>query len=331
MTKRVSVFIPVKNEEENIRRLSRISPLGPTKCSSVDSQSPDKTAEIAERMGAHVHQFVFDGSCTKDDWALENLPFRNEWVLYIDADERVPPDLAEEILETISAGATLDGYYVNRRLIFMGAWVRHAGMYPSWSLRLFKHKLGRYERVKRQGKARRDSKVHEHLVLRGEVGRLKNDLLHRDLRDLYRYIERHNQYSDWEAEVYQQYQQEPLRFESHLHGSVGIKRFLKRLWVRLPFRPLLRFLYMYVARAGFLDGRQVFTIPCYAPCMSTISLSKSRRGGTGNAGSASPTRRCAMLPSVTVTFFLRHPDINGSRTSSACEKELTVTDAHSRP
>lgn len=252
-TKKISVFIPVKNEEENIADCLE-SVRWADEVFVVDSQSPDKTVEIAERMGARVHQFVFDGSCTKDDWALENLPFRNEWVLYIDADERVPAELAQEILTTISAEDALDGYYVNRRLIFMGEWVRRAGMYPSWSVRLFKHKLGRYERVKRQGTARRDSKVHEHLVLNGEVGRLNNDLLHRDMRDLYRYIERHNQYSDWEAEVYQQYRQEPLRFESHLHGSVRIKRFLKRLWVRLPFRPLLRFLYMYVARVGFLDG-----------------------------------------------------------------------------
>ena len=253
LPKKVSVFIPVKNEEENIADCLR-SVRWADEVFVVDSQSADKTVTVAEQHGAKVHQFVFDGSCTKDDWALENLPFRNEWVLYIDADERVPPELAGEIAETVSARNALDGYYVNRRLIFMGSWVRHAGMYPSWSLRLFKHALGRYEHVERKGPARRDSKVHEHLVLRGQAGHLRSDLLHRDLRDLYRYIERHNQYSDWDAEVYQRYRREPLRFDSHLHGSLRIKRFLKRLWVRLPFRPLLRFLYMYIARAGFLDG-----------------------------------------------------------------------------
>lgn len=250
---KVSVFIPVKNEEENIADCLD-SVRWADEVFVVDSQSADKTVTVAEQHGAKVHQFVFDGSCTKDDWALENLPFRNEWILYIDADERVPPELAREITETVAAGNALDGYYLNRRLIFMGSWVRHAGMYPSWSLRLFKHALGRYERVERKGPARRDSKVHEHLVLRGEAGYLRSDLLHRDLRDLYRYIERHNQYSDWDAEVYQRYRREPLRFDPHLHGSLRIKRFLKRLWVRLPFRPLLRFLYMYIARAGFLDG-----------------------------------------------------------------------------
>jgi glycosyltransferase involved in cell wall biosynthesis len=252
-TAKVSVFIPVKNEQENIADCLD-SVRWADEVFVVDSQSTDETVAVAERLGARVEQFVFDGARTKDDWALENLPFRNEWVLYIDADERVPDELAAEIACTIAAGDALDGYYVNRRLIFMGRWVRHAGMYPSWSLRLFKHTLGRYEKVERQGPARRDSKVHEHLVLRGEVGYLKHDLLHRDLRDLYRYIERHNQYSDWDAEVYRRYRQEPLRFDAHLHGSLRIKRFVKRLWVRLPLRPLLRFLYMYVARGGFLDA-----------------------------------------------------------------------------
>ncbi len=143
---KVSVFIPVKNEEENIADCLE-SVAWADEVFVVDSGSTDKTVTVAETGGARVYQFAFDGSCTKDDWALENLPFRNEWILYIDADERVPDDLAEEIAQTVSAADAVDGYYINRRLIFMGLWVRHAGMYPSWSLRLFKHGLGRYEKV----------------------------------------------------------------------------------------------------------------------------------------------------------------------------------------
>ena len=245
----VSVFIPVKNEEENLPGcLATVQ--WADEVFVIDSQSSDCTVEAAEGLGAKVYQFHFDGSMKKDDWALENLPFHNEWVLYIDADERVPPELAQEILDTIRNKDARDGYYLNRRLIFMGRWVRHAGLYPSWTLRLFKHKLGHYERVKTPGKARRDSKVHEHLILDGAVGYLKYDLIHRDLRDLYRYLERHNQYSDWDAQVYLRYRREPLAMDRQLHGAVRYKRLAKRLWVRLPFRPLLRFLYMYVGRAG---------------------------------------------------------------------------------
>ena len=251
--KDVSVFIPVKNEEENIAHcLESVS--WADEVFVIDSHSPDRTVEIAESMGAKVFQFEFDGSQTKDDWAVENLPFRNEWTLYIDADERVTPELRDEILNIVNSAEAKDGYYVNRRLIFMGRWLKHAGLYPSWSLRLFKHKLGSYEKVMIEGASRRDSKVHEHLILDGEVDYLSSDLLHRDLRDLYRYIERHNEYSDWDSGVYLRYRQEPLRFEPGLHGSVKIKRFLKRLWVRLPLRPVLRFVMMYVFRLGFLDG-----------------------------------------------------------------------------
>ena len=249
----VSVFIPVKNEEENLPGCLETVQWA-DEVFVIDSQSTDRTLETAEQLGAQVHQFHFDGSRKKDDWALENLPFRNEWVLYIDADERVPPELAQEILETIRSDKAKDGYYLNRRLVFMGRWVRRAGMYPSWTLRLFKHRLGRYERVEMQGKARRDSKVHEHLILDGAVGYLRHDLIHRDLRDLYRYLERHNQYSDWDAEVYLRYRQEPLGIDRQLHGALRYKRLAKRIWVRLPLRPLLRFLYMYVGRAGWLDG-----------------------------------------------------------------------------
>ena len=251
--KKVSVFIPVKNEEDNIGPCLR-SLEWADEIFVIDSQSTDGTVQEAERHGAKVVQFYFDGRKKKDDWALENLPFRNEWAFYIDADERVPQELAEEILATVNSGDAQDGYYVNRRLIFMGRWVRHAGLYPSWALRLFKHQRARYEQVRMEGKQRRDSKTHEHLLLDGDVGYLRNDLLHRDLRELYRYIERHNQYSDWDAEVYLRYRQEPLRLDPKLHGSVRVKRFLKRLWVHLPLRPFLRFVVMYFFRLGFLDG-----------------------------------------------------------------------------
>ena len=149
---KISVFIPVKNEEENLPGCLE-SLEWADEVFVVDSQSSDRTVETAERLGAKVYQFHFDGSMKKDDWALEKLPFRNEWVFYIDADERVPTELAEEILRTIQDGDAKDGYYVNRRLIFMGRWLRHAGLYPSWSLRLFKQCRGGGERRARRYKS----------------------------------------------------------------------------------------------------------------------------------------------------------------------------------
>jgi glycosyltransferase involved in cell wall biosynthesis len=249
----VSVLIPVKNEEANIAACLQ-SLRWADEVFVVDSQSTDRTACLAQQAGAHVVQFQYQGGDKKKNWSLENLPFRNEWVLIVDADERVPPELAEEIAASIDRPGGPDGYYVNRRLIFLGHWIRHAGWYPSWNLRLFRHALGRYERMAIDSGRAGDNEVHEHVVLQGEAAYLTRDLLHHDFKSLFHYIERHNRYSDWDSAVYLQLRREPLLVSEPLQGAVRRKRMLKRLWVRLPFRPALRFLYMYVLRAGFLDG-----------------------------------------------------------------------------
>lgn len=250
---KVSALVPVKNEEANIAACLE-SLRWADEVFVVDSQSADRTAELAEAAGARVVQFRYQGGEKKKNWALANLPFRNEWVLIVDADERVPPELAGEIRANINRQDGPDGYYVNRRLIFLDRWIRHGGWYPSWNLRLFRHRLGRYEAVAVDSSLTGDNEVHEHVVLNGRVGYLRHDLLHHDYKNLFHYIERHNRYSDWDANVYLELRQQPLLVQDRLHGPVRRKRLLKRLWVRLPFRPLLRFLYMYVLRLGFLDG-----------------------------------------------------------------------------
>ncbi len=221
----------------------------------MDSQSSDCTAAIAAAAGARVVQFYYPGhGPKKKNWSLANLPFSNEWVLILDADERVPPDLADEIREVIRRPDAADGYYVNRRLIFLGRWIRHCGWYPSWNLRLFRHRLGRYEQVDVPAPHTGDNEVHEHVVLQGRVGYLRHDLVHHDCKTLFHYIERHNRYSNWDSAVYRELRSQPVFQPNHLAGPPARKRFLKRLWVRAPFRPLLWFFYLYVLRAGFLDG-----------------------------------------------------------------------------
>jgi glycosyltransferase involved in cell wall biosynthesis len=250
---KVSALVPVKNEEANITACLK-SLDWVDEVFVVDSQSTDDTAKAAECAGAQVVQFHYQGQAKKKNWSLANLPFRNDWVLILDADERVPPELAEEIRQRITEPDGPDGYYVNRRLIFLGRWIRHAGWYPSWNLRLFRHRLGRYEKVAVNSAQAGDNEVHEHVVLQGKADYLRRDLLHRDYKSLFHYIERHNRYSDWDSAVYLELRRQPLFVTEPFHGAVARKRMLKRLWVRLPFRPLLRFLYMYVFRLGFLDG-----------------------------------------------------------------------------
>lgn len=255
----ISVLIPAKNEEANLpaclESLNRADEVF-----VVDSQSSDRSVEIAEQYGATVVQFNFDGRWPKKkNWSLENLPFRHEWVLIVDCDERIPPELWEEI-EAAIQNSDYDGYYLNRKVFFLGTWIRHGGRYPDWNLRLFKHRKGRYENLKTEEiRNTGDNEVHEHVILDGSSGYLKNDMLHIDFRDIYHWLERHNRYSNWEARVYLNLlnsKDDSGTIGANLLGNaVQRKRFLKKLWVRLPFKPTLRFLLFYIIQLGFLDGK----------------------------------------------------------------------------
>lgn len=256
----LSVIIPVKNEELNLSAcLASVS--FADEIWVVDSGSTDGTGAIARQAGAEVVQFAYAGGFPrKKNWALANLPFKNEWILLIDADERVTPELEAEIRAVLATERGVDGYYINRKLIFLGRWIRHCGWYPSWNLRLFRHRLGRYERLETDAVENAgDVEVHEHVVLDGRTEYLRHDLLHEDFKSVYHFIERHNRYSNWEAKVYHNFAhgiEGRARIGASLFGSpLERKRFIKRLWARLPFRPLLRFIWMYVIKAGFLDGR----------------------------------------------------------------------------
>jgi glycosyltransferase involved in cell wall biosynthesis len=256
----VSVLIPAKNEEENLPACLE-SVARADEVFVVDSQSQDRSVEIAESYGAKVVQFHFNGRWPKKkNWSLENLPFNNDWVLIVDCDERITPELWDEIATAIQ-DANHGGYYLNRRVFFLGKWIRHGGKYPDWNLRLFRHAQGRYENLKTEGiRNTGDNEVHEHVVIDdGAVGYLKNDMLHEDFRDLFHWLERHNRYSNWEARVYYNLltgMGEGGTIGANLFGdSVQRKRFLKKIWVRLPFKPTLRFVLFYFLQLGFLDGR----------------------------------------------------------------------------
>ncbi len=256
----VSVIVPVKNEELNLAACLA-SVAWADEVWVVDSGSTDRTAELVRQFGARVAQFEYRGGYPKKkNWALANLPLRHEWVLLLDADERVTPELEREIRELFKQSDLADGYYVNRKLVFLGRWIKHCGWYPSWNLRLFKHPLGRYEKLDAENVEQAgDVEVHEHVVLNGRAAYLKHDLLHEDFKSIFHFVERHNRYSNWEARVYANFargQRGASNIGAALFGSpLERKRFIKQWWVRLPFRPLLRFLWMYVFRRGFLDGK----------------------------------------------------------------------------
>ena len=251
----VSILIPIKNEAANLPRCLR-SVAWADEIFVVDSQSTDGSQRIAEEHGARVAQFHFNGTWPKKkNWALENLPFQHEWVFILDADEVLPPEAEHEFADVIGTSRSpMAGYWINRRFMFMGRWLRHA-YYPNWNLRLFKHRLGRYEKLTDADTASGDNEVHEHVVVQGETGFLRSEMDHYAFPSVDVFVEKHNRYSNWEARV---------ALDRFLHGSghalqsgtVGWRRRLKLFSQRLPFRPLLRFLYVYLWQRGFLDGRE---------------------------------------------------------------------------
>jgi glycosyltransferase involved in cell wall biosynthesis len=255
----VSVLIPAKNEEANLAACLE-SVARADQIFVVDSQSSDLSLEIAKNYGVSIVQFQFNGRWPKKkNWSLENVAFRNEWVLIVDCDERITPELWEEIALAIQ-NPQFAGYYINRKVFFLGKWIRYGGKYPDWNLRLFKHKQGRYENLNTEEiRNTGDNEVHEHVILDGVVSYLKNDMLHIDFRDIYHWLERHNRYSNWEARVYLNLingKDDSGTIGANLFGdAVQRKRFLKKLWVRLPFKPTLRFILFYIIRLGFLDGK----------------------------------------------------------------------------
>ena len=269
----VSVLIPIKNEAPNLPRC-----LGSVQWADeivvVDSHSTDGSIEIAERHRAKVVQFEFNGTWPKKkNWALENVSFNNEWVLVLDADEVLPPAAAAEISDAIANAKNIAGYWINRRFFFLGRWLRHS-YYPNWNLRLFRHSLGRYEQLTTAATNSGDNEVHEHVVVRGATGRLRSEMDHYAFPSVEAFIEKHNRYSNWEARV---------AGEKLLHGSsadlsnapVERRRKLKMLSQRLPLRPLLRFLYIYIWQKGFLDGRDGYYFARLHAIYEFLSVAKT--------------------------------------------------------
>ncbi len=249
----ISVIVPVKNEAENLRRCLPALDWA-DEVFVVDSQSSDETARVVAEHGRTVVQFHFNGTFPKKkNWALDNVPFRNEWVLIVDADEVVVPELAEEIIERTKADEA-DGFYLNMKYFFLGRRIKHCGYSEAWNLRLFKHKLGRYERMPvAAGAATGDNEAHEHVELNGRVLRLEHELDHFAYPSVRVWVEKHNRYAVWEAEQFERFLREPI--PTTIGPGKRFKRMLKKIYLRLPFRPLVRFIYAYFVRLGFLDGR----------------------------------------------------------------------------
>lgn len=253
----VTILVPIKNEEANLKRCLE-SVQWADEIFVVDSYSTDRSSEIAESLGAKVVQFDFSGVWPKKkNWALENLPFANEWVFILDADEVLPEEAETEFRNIVTAPMNPDsdaaGYWINRRCMFMNKWLKHA-YYPNWNVRLFQHRTGRYEQLINEATASGDNEVHEHLIVRGRTGHLKSEMEHYAFPTVEIFVEKHNRYSNWEARFALSSTALKQSSTNLDDGQVRLIRNLKTIMRSLPCRPLIRFLYVYVWQKGFLDG-----------------------------------------------------------------------------
>jgi len=242
----ISVLILTLNEEENLPTCLK-SANWSDDVVVLDSFSTDKTVEIARAAGARVVQRRFDDWASHQNWALENISFKNRWVYYSDADEIVTPELRDELL---AIAGNPDEERVAFRLryknFFMGRWLRHCGIYPTWILRFFRPEKVRWERL-----------VNPVPIVSGREDRLQNHFEHYSFnKGINAWFEKHNRYSWQEAkESLQSLKTGQLSIpEFFSRDPVRRRRALKELSFRLPFRPTLRFLYMYFLRLGLLDG-----------------------------------------------------------------------------
>jgi glycosyltransferase involved in cell wall biosynthesis len=249
----VSVIIAARNEAKNLPRcLQAVKDFG--EIYVIDSQSTDHTVEIARSYGAQVVQFHYQGGWPKKrQWAMDTLPMAHDWVLLLDADEVLTPELTEEIRSAILNPA-INGYSILLRTWFLGRTLRH-GDVGLWKLALFRRGKGRYEcRLKDQDTSMADMEVHEHVVVEGATSKLRNPLIHHNVESLSRYIQKHDQYSNWESRVLLQRGDDRELPPSLFGTQAQRRRWLKRKLFAVPGSPVLLFLYRYILRFGFLDG-----------------------------------------------------------------------------
>ncbi|WP_457594123.1 glycosyltransferase family 2 protein [Hydrogenimonas sp.] len=222
----------------------------------LDSGSSDKTVEIAEKMGAKVFFRKFDTYAKQRNYAIKELPIDTEWMLFLDADEYLLPELKKEIAVTLSKEPEENGFYLRRRFYFMGRWIKHGGYYPAILLRLFRPK---YAKVVRD--------INEQIVVEGKSGQLKNDFVDENHKGIFDWIEKHNRYSSFEAKELLNYDKRMREkkkddfakfFGTQPQRKRWIKENIRNRMIPPLARPFVYFTYRYIIKMGFLDGKEGF-------------------------------------------------------------------------
>ena len=254
MKQDISVVILTYNEELHIERcIKSLLPFA-KEIFIIDSFSTDNTVEIAESLGAKVYQNPWINYALQFQWGLDNCPITTEWVMRMDSDEYILPELQNEISSKIpKINYDESGIYIKRRVYFKDRWIKHGSYYPTWLLRIWRYKDGYIEQ----------RWMDEHIKLtKGKTIQFEHDLVDDNLNDLTWWTNKHNNYATREAVDILNIIYEFLKYDevnSNLFGTQEEKkRFLKKKYANLPLftRPLIYFLWRYFIKLGFLDGKQ---------------------------------------------------------------------------
>jgi glycosyltransferase involved in cell wall biosynthesis len=272
----VSIFIQTLNEEQNL----------PSCLDSVawsddivvlDSISKDQTEEICRQRGVRFFQRPYDGRGPHQNWAMENIDFKHEWVFYLDADEHMTPELREEICAIArSPGERRVAFFCGRKNMFRGRWLKHS-MPPGYIMRFFKPRHIRFERL-----------VNPTPIIDGPHGYLKNHFIHYNFsKGITEWLQRHNRYSTYEAvEQIRALRERPVEWSRAFFSKDANTRRLeaKNISFRMPFRPALKFILLYFLKMGFLDGRPGLTycvlqaVYEYQICLKMEEIRRAERG-----------------------------------------------------
>jgi glycosyltransferase involved in cell wall biosynthesis len=251
----ISLIVLTYNEEANIEHTLESARDLVEETIIVDSFSTDRTLEICRRYTDRVYQHPFENQAKQFNWAIDNLEIAGEWVLRLDSDEMLTPELKDEYrlsLPTLPKDVT--GIYMKRRVFFMGRWIRHGDYYPMWFLRTFRKGKGRYEEI-----------TEEHIVLNeGRSVRFRHDFIDYNRKGLSFWVDKHNHWAvgemlDTLGMMGRGALPEGTVRPSLFGAQEQRRRWLKRnVYVRVPLlvRPFAYFLYRYFLKLGFLDGKE---------------------------------------------------------------------------
>jgi glycosyltransferase involved in cell wall biosynthesis len=248
----LTIVLPVKNEERNLPGC--LEAIGEDLAAAIvviDSGSTDRTREIALQYGATVIQFDWDGKFPKKrNWYLRNHPPATRWVMFLDADEYLLPGFRSELKRVLPATEAV-GFWLRYTIYFLGKPLK--GGYPLRKLALFRVGAGEYERIDEDAWSHLDMEIHEHPILQGRIEEIREPIDHRDFRGVSHWVNKHNEYSSWEARRYQKLMEDP--------GARARWTFFQRIKYALMNTPLIGpafFLGSFLLMGGFRDGSRGF-------------------------------------------------------------------------